>query len=90
VGTDLAELLLEIEDTRERAQKARRLTRGLSPNHVSTQSLRNYAEELDAKAEKLEAQAAVLKQSATQTVQEGDPQQSIAALKPPIDPEPEA
>jgi len=76
-------------DTRERAETARRLAGGLSRTEVAADHLRAYAEELVSKAEKLEAQAAVLKQAANQNAQEVDPQQSVAALKPPIDPEPE-
>ena len=58
--TDLDKLLLQIEDTRERASKARRLARGLPYDHAAAESLGAYGDELDAQAEKLEAQAAVL------------------------------
>jgi hypothetical protein len=85
--TDLARLLMLIESTRERAATARRLARAVASNDAAHGSLLAYASELESEAEKLEAQAAVLKQSANQIAQESTPEQSIAAFKPPTEPE---
>jgi hypothetical protein len=85
--SDLAKLLVKIEAQRERAAMARRLAFDVARTDPAADSLQPYAEELEVELEKLEAQAAVLKQAANQAEQEASPEQSIAALKPPADPE---
>lgn len=87
-NSDLAELLTQIEAQRERIATARRLALGLVPSDRAAIDLRAYAEELEIELEKLDARAAVVRQAANQGAEELDPEQSIAALKPPSDPEP--
>lgn len=82
---DMAKLLIQLEETREQAKTARRLACGLRPTEAAVEHLRVYAGELEAELEKLEAQAAILKQAANGNQLE----QPIAALKVPSDPEAE-
>ena len=82
---DIAKLMTQIEDMRERAATSRRLADGLSRREIAADHLRVYAGELDAKCEELEARAAILKQA----LSENQVERPIAALKPNPDPEPE-
>ena len=80
--TGLAKLLMDIEALRQRAAQARRLARAVA-HHAASQSLNAFAAEIDSEIEKLEAQAAVMKQAAAETAQASEREQSIAAVKPP-------
>jgi hypothetical protein len=75
-----------IDAQKERAAHARRLAQGIA-NQSAVHSLTAYAEEIEAEVEKLEAQAAVIKQTAAQAEQATAPEQSIAAVKPPSEPD---
>ncbi|HEY1503910.1 MAG TPA: hypothetical protein VGF92_06405 [Stellaceae bacterium] len=80
---DLAQLLMQIDDARERAETARRLSRGLSRTEIAAEHLRAYAAELETMREGLEARAAILRQAANERQLEPP----IAASKPCSDPE---
>ena len=71
---------------RERVAQAWRLARGIH-NDEASKRLTAYAQELEANLQKLEAQAAVAKQAASEAAQAAAPEEAVAALKPPPDPE---
>lgn len=85
-GLDLAS---RIASLRTRLAQAWRLARGIH-NVEASKKLEAYAEEMEGDLQKLEAHAAVAKQAAHESAQNAEPEESIAALKPPTDSEPGA
>jgi stress response protein YsnF len=79
-------IALRIASLRSRVQQAWRLARGIH-NVEASEKLKTYAEELEANLQKLEAQAAVIKETTNEAQQTG-PEEAVAALKPPADPKP--
>jgi hypothetical protein len=75
-----ADLELRMAALRKRAAHARWIARQIT-DKAAVDSLFQHAEELDRKAAELEAEAAILRLAA----QEDQPDQDIAALKPPTD-----
>jgi hypothetical protein len=78
-----AELLALAAVEREKAASAHRLAENVN-DRTASRGLTQFAEELESHAADLEARAAVMKQSAQET--NAEPEQDIAALRPPAEP----